>query len=127
MDKGKVSKEELEKIHQQFQKDAIVSMKKYPRIILSDEQEDDCITDLHNKIEDAYNSYKEENKEGKLKIIIKEATELASDFIVPISSGIAGCAGIVCHIPLLYTASVFLVCGWGIAKCIFYFKKEKSD
>lgn len=116
----------LKKHHQEFKKDAIDFMKKYPRIIVS-EYEVECITDLDNKIDDAYNSYQNETTEGMRQIIMKVATELATDLIIPISTGIAGCAGIICHLPVIYTASTVCLCSWGIAKYLAYTKKEKYD
>lgn len=126
LEKGKVSMEKLKEHHQKFKKDAIDFMKKYPRIIVS-EYEVECITDLDNKIDDAYNSYQNETTEGKRKIKIKKAKELATDLIIPISTGIAGCAGIICHLPAIYTTSAVCLCGWGIAKYLAYITKEKYD
>lgn len=118
--------EKLKEHHQKYKKYAIDFMKKYPRIIVS-EYEVECITDLDNNIDDAYNSYQNETTEGKRKIKIKKAKELATYLIFPISTGIAGFAGIIFHLPAIYMTSAVILCGcgWGIAKYVI--TKEKYD
>lgn len=118
--------EKLKEHHQKFKKDAIDFMKKYPRIIVS-EYEVECITDLDNKIDDAYNSYQNETTEVKRKIKIKKAKGYATDVVLPFSAGFATCVGIICNLPAVSLASAVLLCGWGIAKYVAYNKKEKYD
>lgn len=114
--------EELKKYHKQYKECAIVFLKKYPRIIVQ-EREDECTSDLEDKIDHAYNRYKKKTTEGKREMMI----DVASGLIIPIFSGIAGCVAIVCHFPVIcmITPTCYLF-GWGIQKYLAHNNKEKE-
>lgn len=103
----------LEEYHQKFKKHAFASMKKYPRIKVS-EHENEWSVILENNIDDAYKSYQSQTTEAKEKIRKEKITKFLKTCIVPIS--FAGSVIIHNYFPVVaWTAVVAGAFSWGIS------------
>lgn len=105
----------LEEYHQKFKKHAFASMKKYPRIKVS-EHENEWSVILENNIDEAYKSYQSQTTEAKEKIRKEKVIEFLKTCmisIVPIS--FAGSAIINHYFPVVvWTLATVGAFSWGI-------------
>lgn len=118
-EKKEVSKQQLKKYHDDLKEEANKCMMEFPRIIDKD-HEDECLTVLKKKIEDAYTVFQNQTKEAK-------NWNVACDFAPPLFSGIVGISAIILHCPPVSVVTAFGLCAWAVIKVILYPKTDKKN